>query len=152
MHGENRYNSINIDLVTLQPGTVTSIKIYTHLFSGWFAIGQIDTRKSFESINTPYCIVFYCMVNHVHTERCPVALRTFKYTVHNVIQEVRLCNFYTQETHSHTNTKYAIPDFNPSLDHLWWYRATESTHLWTLAIRNYCLLEIAIWRAPPIVE
>ena len=50
-------------------------------------------RKSFESVDTPYCIVFHYMVNHMCTGKCPVALRTFKYTTHIVIQEVTLCNY-----------------------------------------------------------
>ena len=50
MHWENCYNSIDSALVTLQPSTVTFIKIYTPLFSGRFVIGQIDTGKALNQL------------------------------------------------------------------------------------------------------
>ena len=96
MHCENCCNFIDNALITLQPRDCDVYQIYTRLSSpicdraNWH-------KKGFESVDTPYCIVFYCMVNHMRTERCPVALHTFKYTAHIVIQEVTLCNYlYTR--------------------------------------------------------
>ena len=86
-------------------------------------------RKSFESVDTPYCIVFYCMVNHMHTGRCPVALRTFNYATHIVQLAIH-------QKHIVALAQYLI---SISLDHLLWYRTMENTHLWTVAIRSYSL-------------
>ena len=73
-------------------------KIYTRLFSGRFVIGQIDTGKLWICPYTwLHCVLLHCVVNHMSTGRCPVALLTFKYTAHIVIQEVMLCNYlYTR--------------------------------------------------------
>ena len=140
MHGENCYNSIDSALIMLQPRTVTSIKLYTRLFSDQFVIRKIDTGKA---LNLSIHLTELCSIAWWTTCVQEGALLLFAPSIiqHTLSygSNVVLLSIHKKGIHALTYTRYAILDFNPSLDHLWWYRAIESTHVWTVAIRNYGL-------------
>ena len=119
MHGEKRYNSIDSALVTPQPRTVTAMKIYPCLFSGRFVIGQIDTGKALNlSIHlTAFSSIALHSEPHAYRKVpcCSSHLQIYNTHCHTGSNVVQLS---IQKKNSCTNTKYAIPDFNPSLDHL----------------------------------
>ena len=119
MHGENHYNSIDSALVTLQPRTVTSIKIYTRLYSGQFVIGQIDRGKALNLSIHLTALSSIALHGESHAYR-KVPCRSSRHRIYNTHCHTgsNVVQLSIQKKHSRTNTKYAIPDFNPSLDHL----------------------------------